>query len=239
MSRNTLIGRLLTPAGFASALALFLLPFLTFSCAGPSTPSEDIPISSDSGITATYSALDLILDGDPTVELRQDGTVVTIDPSELPADPSAPAEEDEEPVPMKLRAPTIGAAAVLVVGLLLALITGNAARRLLATLAALAAAGALAYVIYFAAPDYLKEANADMTSEGVSLDVTLESAPAIGFWAIIGVLAVVVLLQLVPTPPPAPAASPTPPPGQYGVPAQPGEASAPVAGNPPAGPASY
>jgi hypothetical protein len=216
MSRNTLIGRLLTPAGFATALALFLLPFLTFSCAGPATPSEEG--STDVGLSAKFTAVDLILDGDPTIELRQDGVVTTIDSSGLPADPAGPAEE-EEPVPTKIRAPMIGSAAALFVGVLLALIPATTVRRLLVALAALVAAAASTYVIYFAAPDYLEKSRAELATLGAPPDVALESAPATGFWAIVGVLAVVLLLQLIPTPPATPVpAPPMPPPGPYGAP---------------------
>jgi hypothetical protein len=224
MSRNTLISRLLTPAGFATALALFLLPFLTFSCAAPTTPSEDFPFPTDFEMSATFTAADLILDGDPTIEVRQAGVVIPLDPSDIPGGSGEPAEE-REPVPAKIRAPMIGSAVVLLLGVLLALIPSHAVRKLVAVPAALVTAGALAYVIYFAAPDLLDDPDTQLAPEDAAAGLVVGSAPAVGFWAIIAVLATVLLLQLIPVPTAGP-------PGPDGAPVR-GDATGSPPGSPP------
>ena len=54
MSERTLIGRLLSPAGFGLVLLLFLLPFLSVSC------------STDGGdVVATFSGVDMLIGGEP------------------------------------------------------------------------------------------------------------------------------------------------------------------------------
>jgi len=240
MRRNALIGRLLTPAGFATALLLFLLPFLTFSCSGPGTPSEELPVSGDASISATFTGLDLIMDDDPTIQVEQGGVVITIDASDIPAETDEPVEE--EGVPTKIRAPMIGAAGVLLLGALLALIPAHAVRRVLAIVAAVAAAGGLSYVIYFAAADYIDDAKADLATEGTPPGIDIGSGPAVGFWAIVGVLALVVILQVIPAErSESAAAGPTAPlpPAQYGGAYQPGATGSPYAGGQQAGPPSY
>jgi hypothetical protein len=56
MKQRTLIGRLLSPAGFGLVLIFFLLPFLTVSCG-----------SGDSKIQSSFTGLALATGGDPSV----------------------------------------------------------------------------------------------------------------------------------------------------------------------------
>lgn len=224
MDRNTFVGRLLTPGGFAIALALFLLPFLTISCSGPTDLGPDMPISGDARMSVVFTGVDMVLDDDPTIEFEQNGMSMAVDLT------SEETPVGQEPMPAKLRVPMIIAAAAILAGLLIAALLRMAVvRKALVAALAVGAAGALAYVVFISAPDYInEETTADPSSlqfEGVQFQI--DTAPAVGFWAIVGVLAAVVLLQLIPTRTAAPAlASPALAPAP---PAESGDSAPPTA----------
>src|SRR5258705_11708515 len=56
MNQRTLLGRLLSPAGFGLVLIFFLLPFTTVSCGSATEKAE-----------ATFTGLDMAIGGVPTV----------------------------------------------------------------------------------------------------------------------------------------------------------------------------
>jgi hypothetical protein len=258
VNRNTLVAKLLTPAGFIAALALFLLPLLSLSCSVPTELAElggsSSEVPQDASFSFDYTGVDLILNGEPSVTVTADGTTVTYDgiPDEgLGGVPSSGESSNEMPaVPSYIQIPMIGAAALLVIGILVSFLPKAGLRKGLVSLAAVASAGALAYVVFMGGKDFGKEFVSamssdleDMPSDFGSFGFALENDPGIGFWAIGGVLVLIVLMQAIPveggTPAAAAPAGFAPPP--YGVPAQPapgsygvpGQPAAPAPGTPP------
>ncbi|HEX6869515.1 MAG TPA: hypothetical protein VF163_00330 [Micromonosporaceae bacterium] len=64
MDQRTLLGRLLSPAGFGLVLLLFFLPFVTVSCGG-----------SEGHVDATFTGVDLVTGADPDLDSDIFGTI--------------------------------------------------------------------------------------------------------------------------------------------------------------------
>src|SRR5574338_644746 len=140
MTSRTLLERLASPAGFAVALLLFLLPFLTVSC---EASSDSTPVRVD----ATFTGIDLLVGGSP------DLSAVGGQGSPTEADPDIVAQVDAEygqyypPQPLVL-----AAAALLLGGLIAALVLPAALRTWPSVVAAAGAVVLLAIELLVVAP---------------------------------------------------------------------------------------
>jgi hypothetical protein len=168
---NTLVGRLLSPAGFGLVLILFLLPFVSVSCSVQSAT-----------IDSTFTGIDLVTGGTPDMtgpgvndEFTQEVNALFAD--ELDTDPWA-----------------LLAAILVMFGMIAGLLRDRLARfGVSAALATVAAA--LAAVAVFRAPgraDAIRQVFSEQDTP-----VTVIARPAYGFWLALAALAVLAVGSVV------------------------------------------
>ena len=193
MESRTLIGRLLSPAGFGLVLILFLTPFLTVSCdaTGAST------------VTSTFTGIDLVIGGAPDMS----GESVTPDVEQQLAE----ALDDQGELDLDIFA--LFSAIAVMAGMGCALLKDRMTRY--GGAAALAAiAGILITAAVLRAPGRLATATQELFG-GSDVPVTTTLGLRFGFWLTITVMALlaagngVALLQARRAPAPA---APAPPP---------------------------
>jgi hypothetical protein len=175
------MSRLLSPAGFVAVGLLFFLPFLTVACGNGAEPA----------ITTVFAGTDLLLGGDPDVVLSPEASLG-----------EEPTSEGEEHVLFVLkqhlgiesfdRQPfAIAAAAVLALGLLTMLIRERLARHASAIGVAVLA-GALLVAAYLRAAGAIDDGMV-VLGEAAGTPLAHTTAPAVGFWLMIGTLNLLVI----------------------------------------------
>lgn len=169
MNQRTLLGRLLSPAGFGLVLLLFLLPFATVSC---SAESEHI--------NATFTGLDFVIGGEPTI------TGTNVDEDVAPELAATFIDfYDAEPL-------AIIAAVLLLAGMAAALIRQRKPRALVSATIAAVVVVLLAVAIFIRAPSKVNEAMEWVRAQaGLDRPIDASTSPTVGFW-----LAIVLLVAL-------------------------------------------
>lgn len=192
MESRTLIGRLLSPAGFGLVLILFLTPFLTVSCDATGAAT----------VTSTFTGIDLVVGGAPDMS----GESVTDDVEQQLAE----ALDDQGELDLDFFA--LFSAIAVMAGMGCALLRDRVTRYGGATALA-AAAGIMITAAVLRAPGRLTTATQELFG-GSDVAVTTALRLRFGFWLTITVLALlaagnaVALLQARRTPAPAAAAAP-------------------------------
>jgi hypothetical protein len=177
MTPRTLVDRLLSPAGFALALLLFLLPFVSVSCSAPDTPDETV--------TATFAGIDLVTGGTPTF-VTSDGTRQEV------ADDGAAAELDALLGDFYPAQPLAILAFVLILaGMVAGLALQHRRRALVNGALALFAVVLLTIEVIVVAP----QKAADVRIAGMVENPNMHTTPAYGFWLTIIVLIALTIWQ--------------------------------------------
>jgi hypothetical protein len=179
MTSRTLLDRLASPAGFALALLLFLLPFITVSCEASLTGSP-------ARVDATFTGVDLLVGGSPELS-AQAGQGFHAEPGQdVVAQVDAEFSEYYPPQPL-----AILAALSLLMGLVAALVLPALTRAWSSVAAAALATVLLAIEVLIVAPARFTSAmEAEVKADDFGL-VSYSTVPGVGFF-----LCAVVLVAL-------------------------------------------
>ena len=210
MTSQSLVDRLLSPAGFGLVLLMFLLPFVTVSC---STEVVDDPAAGSSLVAGgpvtldvDFTGVDLLTGASPDISLTApmaDGTPQTV----LLPDEDAAELERQFGAYHPVQPLVVIAAVVLFAGMVLTLVLP------LRRSVPIGAAGALAAIVLLtvqvaavsprlASRAYAEQADAEALA---GLDVTMRTVPSFGFYSAVAVLLAVLVRQfMVARRPPAP-----------------------------------
>ena len=198
MTPRSLVDRLISPAGLGLALLLFLLPFVTVSCG---TSEGEVPFTVD----YTFTGLDLATGGPPEISgvIPDDsGAPMTVEGA---SDDAGFAEQVGRPVQPLV----VVAAVALLAGLVGAFVFPVALRSGVTAAAALAAIALLAVEVFAIVPGRARE---ELAAALPDADLVVHTAPALGFYLTIAVLAALVVREFITArrpPTPAEASAPT------------------------------
>jgi hypothetical protein len=200
MTPRGLVDRLLSPAGFALALLLFLLPFVTVSCdvstAGVVEQAVSAPPAPDTGtFTATYTGLDLLTGGGPDI------AATSVGPDGRPqvehADEDTSAQIEQYVGQLGSPQPLAIVAALVVLGAMLAGLFAPLRLRVpISAAAALAAIVLLTVQAVLLAPTRVRDSEVAGAVRAMLVG-SPRSRPAIGFYLIVVVLLAVLARQFV------------------------------------------
>jgi hypothetical protein len=169
--------RLVSPAGFVLVGLLFLLPFLTVSCSDGPEPM----------VNAVFDGTDLLTGGDPDVVTFGEANAPDQDPAEfLNSAKWALGIESFDRQPF-----AIAAAAVLLFGVLTALIRERMTRH--ASALGIAVLSGALLVATFLRAAHAVDQDLVLVRDGVGRSVPHTTTPAVGFWLMIGTLALLVI----------------------------------------------
>jgi hypothetical protein len=159
MNQRTLLGRLLSPAGFGLVLIFFLLPFTTVSCGSATEKAE-----------ATFTGLDMAIGGVPTVTSPDKDAGSARELGQLVL-----AESDLEPLALL-------AAVTVLAGMAVGLLRSRRVRHGAAAAAAVAAV-ALAVAAIMRVPGHVDRFLANVSgAEGLPAGMTTSNTIRYGFW---------------------------------------------------------